>query len=139
MRSFCHETQRWAAWLVLILPGIVTLGCDQTPPVHPEVSAEVQILRLVADVDDFAQTPRELKVIPRLFASGCEPAKEALSRYPDYRYEGKPPVQSGDSATVVVVVKDTKTGQPVGELQWSMTKVNGAWKLKDAPLPAAAH
>ena len=135
MRSFYHETQRLAAWLVLILPGIVMLGCDRPPPLHPEVPTEVRILRLVADVDDFAQTPRELKIIPRLFAPGCEPTQETLSRFPDYHYEGKPPVQSGDSATVVVIIKDAKTGAPAGELQWSMTTVNGKWKIKDAPLP----
>jgi hypothetical protein len=105
-------------------------------PLNPEVPAERRILRLVEDVDDFAQTPRELKVIPRLFAPGCEPSKEALPRYAAYRYEGKSPVQSGDSATVAVIIKDAQTDQPVGELQWSMTKVNGVWKLKKAPLPA---
>ena len=47
-----------AAWLVLILPGISTLGCDRSPPLHPDVPAERRILRLVEDVDDFAQTPR---------------------------------------------------------------------------------
>ncbi len=136
MRNICHESRRLAAWAVLILPGIVTLGCDRPVALDPEVPAERRILRLVEDVDDFAQTPRELKVIPRLFAPGCEPSDEALLRYPAYRYEGKPPVQSGDSATVTVIVKDAKTGTPAGEVQWSMTKVNGIWRLKDAPLPA---
>ncbi len=90
----------------------------------------------IEDVDDFSQTPRELKVIPRLFAPGCEPSDETLSRYADFRYEGKPPVLSGDSATLIVVVKRSKTGETVGEVQWSMAKVNGKWKLKEAPLPA---
>ncbi len=138
MWSIHPQTRRLAAWMVLILPGIVTLGCDRPLPLHPDVPAERPILRLVEDVDDFAQTPRELKVIPRLFAPGCEPSNETLLRYGNYRYEAKRPVQSGDSATVTVIVKEAKTGNPAGEMQWSMTKINGKWKLKDAPLPAAA-
>ena len=136
MGNIDRETRRLAAWMVLILPGIVAIGCDRPLSMKPEIPAERRILRLVEDVDDFAQTPRELKVIPRLFAPGCEPSPEVLSRYPAYHYEGKPPVQSGDSATVTVIVKDAKTGDPAGEVQWSMTKVKGVWRLKEAPLPA---
>jgi hypothetical protein len=122
--------------LLLLLPGIVTIGCERPVSLDPEVPAERRILRLVEDVDDFAQTPRELKVIPRLFAPGREPSDKTLPRYADYRYEAKPPVQSGDSATVAVIIKDAKTDKPAGEVQWSMTKVKGVWKIKDAPLPA---
>ena len=71
-----------------------------------------------------------------MFAPDCEPSNEALLRYPAYHYEGKPPVQSGDSATVTVIVKDATTGEPAGEVQWSMKKINNVWKLKEAPLPA---
>ncbi len=136
MYSIHPETRKLAAWTLLLLPGIVTLGCDRPPPLHPDVPVEMRILRLVADVDDFAQTPSELKIIGRLFAAGCAPSGEALLRYSAYRYEGKPPVISGDSATVTVIVKDAKTGESAGEVQWSMVKMNDVWKLKDAPLPA---
>jgi hypothetical protein len=129
------ESTRILAGLSFVLLGSLTLGCDHPLPQHPDVPAERRILRLVEDVDDFAQTPRELKVIPRLFAPGCEPSKETLSRYPAYHYEGKPPVQSGDSATVAVTVTDAKTGNPAGEVQWSMTKIGNVWRIKDAPLP----
>jgi acyl dehydratase len=88
-------------------------------------------------MDDFAQTPRELKdVVPRLFAPGCEPSAETLPRYAAYHYQGKRPVQSGDSATVAVTLTDVKTGESAGEVQWSMKTINKVWKLTDAPLPA---
>ena len=136
MQGIYHRTRKLAAWLVLILPGMVTLGCDSPPPLNPEVSTEAKIRRLVDDVDDFAKTPKELAVIPRLFAPDCKHSKEALPRYADFHYEVKRIVQSGDSATVTVVVKDAKTGDPAGELQWSMTNVDGRlWRIKDAPLP----
>ena len=89
----------------------------------------------VDDVNDFSQSKNELDRVRRLFAPGAGPSKATLSRYAAYQYEGKQPVLSGDSATVVVIVKGAKTGNPVGEVQWSIMKVNGVWKLKEAPLP----
>ena len=88
-------------------------------------------------MDDFAQNERERNAnIPRLFAPDSKPRKEDLARYADYRYEGKPPRQSGDSATVTVLVKSVKTGDPVGEVEWSMARVDKVWRLTAAPLPA---
>jgi hypothetical protein len=136
MQGTYHETGRFSACLILLLTGIVTLGCDRPLPRKPEVPTDHQILRVVFDVDDMAPNPRELRRIPPLFAPGCEPSKEMLLRYGAYHYEGKLPVVSGDSATVTVIVKDGNTGDPAGELKWSMTKINGVWRLKDAPLPA---
>jgi hypothetical protein len=136
MRNLYHEVRRVAAWVVLVLPGIVTLGCDRPLPVNPEVPTAKRILMLVEDVDDFSQSKDELERIKPLFAPGSGPSKEALPRYRAYRYEGKQVVQSGDSATVSVIVKEAKTGNPAGEMQWSVIKVNDVWKLKEAPLPA---
>jgi len=126
------------AWTILVLGGIVTFGCDRPLPVHPDVPTEKRILMLVEDVDDLSQDKTELERIKGLFVPGSAPSKEALLRYMAYRYEGKPPARSGDSATVVVVIKEAKTGNRVAELQWSMTKINGIWRIKDAPLPAEA-
>jgi hypothetical protein len=109
-------------------------GCERPVARDPEVPTDVKIRRLVSDVDDFSQTPRELKsAVPRLFAPGHKPSDEVLPRYADYRYKEKQPVQSGDSATISVVLKDAKSGGPAGEMKWSMTKINGVWKLTDAP------
>jgi hypothetical protein len=138
MRHICPETRRITAWAALILAGIATWGCDQPPPLNPVVPSDDRILMLVGDVDDFSRDKSELERIIPLFVKGSEPSKEALQGYMAYRYEGKRPVQSGDSAIVVVVVKDAKTGDQVGEMQWSMTKVNDVWRIKNAPLPADA-
>ncbi|MGA2253418.1 MAG: hypothetical protein ABSG53_02055 [Thermoguttaceae bacterium] len=137
MWCICREARKLAASVLLILPGILTLGCDRSPPVNPEVPTEKRILMLVEDVDDFSQSEKELGRIKPLFVLGSEPSKETLLRYMAYRYDGQRAVQSGDSATVAVIVKDAKTGNPVGEMQWSMVKINGVWKLKEAPLPAS--
>ncbi len=104
MRSMLDQIRSVSAWSILLLPAIITLGCDHSPPLDPDVPSQQRILRLVLDVDDFAQTPKELKIIPRLFAAGSEPSKDTLPRYANYHYEGKPPVISGVSATISVVI-----------------------------------
>ncbi len=135
MRRLYREAGRVAAWVPLILAALVASGCNRAVPLNPDVPTDKRILMLVGDVDDFAQSKNELGRIKQLFAPGSEPSPQALRRYMAYRYEGKPPVLSGDSATVAVMVKDAKTGSPAGEVQWSIAKVDGVWKLKDAPLP----
>jgi hypothetical protein len=130
-----HGARKLAVWLVILLPGMLTLGCDRPLPPDPDISTGELVEMLIDAVDDFSHHPKEVDRIKQLFIPGSEPSKEALARYSDYHYEGKPPVVSGDSATVTVTLKDVKTGNPVGEVQWTLVKVNKGWKFKDAPLP----
>ena len=111
MRNIYHESGRLAAWAFLILPGIVTPGCDRPVALHPTVPTERQSSsssRMSTTYSNPGQLPRHHKVV----RPGLRTIKQALLAYPAYRYEGKPPVQSGDSATVTVIVKDAKTGIP---------------------------
>ena len=126
-----------AAWFFLVLAGVVLLGCDQPVAMKPDVPTDQRILWPVADVDDRSSSPGELELMKKVFVPGNEPDKKALLRYPAYRYQGTKIVQSGDTATVTVVLTDAKTGNPAGEVEWSLVKVNESWKIKDAPLPAA--
>jgi hypothetical protein len=121
--------------LATLLPAAALLiGCDQPVKMEPYRPPAVEILMPVGDVDDLADG-REFDRLVRLFAPGREPSNEACLRYAMYRYQGRDPRQSGDTATAVVTVKDAKTGNQVGEVKWTMKKVNGFWKLTDAPLP----
>ena len=114
MRNICHESRRLAAWAVLILPGIVTSGCDRPVPSIPRFPPKGEFSGSSRMSTTLLKPRANSKLCRRLFAPGCEPSDEALLRYPAYRYEGKPPVQSGDSATVTVIVKDAKTGASGG-------------------------
>jgi hypothetical protein len=133
----CFELRKLVACVLLVLASIVTPGCDRPVARDPVIPPEKHIFWLVEDVDDRSSSPGELDLMKKLFAPGCEPSKEALARYTAYRYKGNQLVQSGDSATVTVTFTDAKTGDPAGELPWSMTRIDGRWKIKDAPLPAA--
>jgi hypothetical protein len=128
--------RRLASGLLLVL-SVAATGCDRPPPRFPEVPIEVRILWPVGDVDDRSSSPGELKLVKRVFVPGCEPSDKDLPKYTLFRYEGKSPVQNGDSATVTVVLKDAETGAPAGEMQWSLVRIKGVWRIKDAPLPPA--
>ena len=109
------------------------LGCKDAAVSDPDIPESLKVTRLVDMVDDFASEPDEVKLVPRLFAAGSEPSAKDLPRYSDYRYEGKPAVFNGDIATVVVMVKDAKTGKPAGEVTWSMKKlenVKASWNTR---------
>jgi hypothetical protein len=127
-----------AAGLFVVWVGVATPGCDRPVPKNPDVPVEKLILRPVEDVDDRASRPGELQLLKKVFAPGSEPSPGVLSRFPAYRYNATNVVQNGDSATLTVALTDGKTGNPAGEVQWSVVKVGNAWRIKDAPLPPAA-
>jgi hypothetical protein len=124
-----------AARLFFLAVGGLSMGCDRPLSRNPEVPIEKLILRPIEDVDDRASTPGDLQLVPRVFAPGSQPTKDALKRYAAYRYQGSHVVQSGDSATVTVAITDAKTGNPAGEMQWTLVKVGEVWRIQDAPLP----
>jgi hypothetical protein len=126
-------TPRLLVSTVLFLTAIA--GCDSPPPLEPEIPADKAISRLVSKVDKYAHRPKELANMADSFAPGCKPSEKVLPRYIAYHYEYKTPVRSGDTATVVVTVKNAKSQAVVGEVKWSAKKVDNIWKLTDAPLP----
>jgi hypothetical protein len=129
------ESKKLAVLFLTLLVGL-PLGCEHAAPQKPEVPAEVVILRPIEDVDDRASLPNGLQLIKRVFVAGSEPSDKALPRYAAYRYKGSQVIQSGESATVTVSLTEAKTGNPAGEVQWTLAKVGNAWKIKEAPLPA---
>jgi len=152
-----RKTGRLVLRMAFLLSALALAGCSRPLPVDPDVPTDVKIGQLVRDVDDFAHDGDEITVVPRLFVPGRGPSDTELPRYADYHYQGEPPVQKGDAATVVVHVTDAKTGSSLGEVTWSMKKLNefkdswnsgvkadargntagkGIWKLTEAPLPA---
>jgi hypothetical protein len=121
---------------VILIPLLSAFGgCERPVKMEPDRPPEVEMLMPVGDVDDLAHD-KEYDRLIRMFAPGSEPSQKALAHYSDFRYEGKNPRQFGETATAMVAIKDAKTGQDRGEFKWTMTRIKGAWKLTDAPLPA---
>jgi hypothetical protein len=125
----------------VLLPSLalsaLTLGCSCSQSVEKDpprpVSAEIWLP--VDDLDDCA-AGKHFDRMAQLFAPGSEPSPETRRGYAKYRFHATNPSQSGDTATVVVSVKDRQTGNEVGEVTWTMKRVGSAWRLTAAPLPA---
>jgi hypothetical protein len=129
-----HTTPR--ALLLIVLFLAATAGCDKPPPVEPDVPADEAISGLFIKINKLAGKPQAMTLFKWYFVPGCEPAENARQAYAGYRYDAKPPEVSGDTATIAVTVKDAKTQAVVGEVKWTAKKVENAWRLTDAPLPA---
>jgi hypothetical protein len=121
---------------MIVVPLLFAIaGCERPVTMDPDISPAVKTLMPIEGVDDLAHD-KDYGRLVHLFASGSEPPQNALVHYSDFRYEGKNPTQSGDTATATVTVKDAASGQVRGDFKWTMTRVKGDWKLTDAPLPA---
>ncbi len=129
-----HSSPRPILLFVFFLAAMV--GCDTPPPVEPDVPVGEAISELFLKLNKLAGKPQSISLIKWYFAPGCEPPDKARAAYTAYRYEFKPPVQSGDTATIAVTIKDAKTQAVVGEVEWKAKKVGNAWRFSEAPLPA---
>jgi hypothetical protein len=133
MRYLLHSA------VIVVIPlalGVVVwiAGRDQPLPLEPYRPPEVEMMFPVEDIDDLAQG-KEYDRLVHLFAPANEPSEKEMAHYSEFRYTGKTPKQFGDKATVMVSVKDEATGKVRGEFKWTMTRVERAWKLVDAPVP----
>jgi hypothetical protein len=126
---------RGLAACLLLFPFVISLGCDRPPALHPDIPEEELMRRPVFDVDDRSSEPAELPLMKKVFAPGCEPSDADLPKFTAYRYAAKSFAPSGDTATVTVALTNAKTKAPAGEIQWSLVRVKGIWRIKEAPLP----
>jgi hypothetical protein len=122
----------FSAAALLLLAG----GCGGSGAM-PKKAPDDQMLRgLIPSVRESAETAARFKTA---FVEGAAPGDAERQRYFKYAYEIKPPVSfSGDEATVTVAVRSVASQEIVGEAQWTAVKSGDEWKLKSAPLPAAA-
>ena len=123
--------------------GVAGVGCSQNPLSDPDAfllrwvkigSPRQRYGRLRSN----PSASSKIAVLAPRRLPACEPSEKDLPRDADYHYEGKPPVRNGDTATVVVVVKDAKTGNSVGEFTWSAKKVKDAKRVFEPSDSASA-
>ncbi len=123
---------RAAPALLRAAPALLLAGCGGTG--EPRFSGEAgQIAELIHDFEDLTNSPETL---PSAFAAGAAPKGAAQKKYVGLQYTlaGKPSV-SGDTATAIVVIEKSATGDKLGEKTWDFVKEGGTWKIKAAPLP----
>jgi hypothetical protein len=121
--------------LLTIAVAATLAGCDSRPAVPTYGGPDGQrIARRVSDFNDDVSNPKKMAAS---FATGALPAKPAeTKRYSSYMYQlaGDPSV-SGATATAPVKLREHRSGEERGPLEWTFVKEGDAWKIKSAPLP----
>ena len=108
---------------------IVAAGCqsEPSPPPLPD-----KVTEAVYRLSDDAGHPERFK---SLFVDGAAPDEKLRPQYAQSMFsvlETKPVDET--QAELKVQVTDA-TGQPKGEVRWTVVNDRGNWKLKTAPLP----
>ncbi len=116
-----------AASLLLI---IFVFGC--APKTTTGGSESNQVRQLVGALADSSDNPQ---MVAPTFAQGCVPDLQKCRQFQRYRLWAREAEVSGDTATLIVEVKEHRTGQILPEQTWTAVKENGQWKLKETPLP----
>ena len=138
-RSERANSYAWAALgptgLLLLVAAVA--GCHSSQPGPEDADDSGFINELIGDISATADGV-EIERFEAAFAARSVPTaaqREEFARY-DFRAAEYAEV-SGDSATVLVEVSDREKGSSsvAGTVTWTAVKENGAWKIKDAPLP----
>lgn len=128
----CVRSALTPAAVALALP---LSGGGERPSSSVPVSGDE---RLVSDVvENFNEARQDAKKSEKLFAKGAMPAKVEFKKYGQFSSWANAggPKLSSDTASMTVAVRDEKTGNDAGHVEWTFAKEGSDWKIKSAPLP----
>ena len=89
------------------------------------------VLKTVSEISDARSDPEKLN---SLFVPGSEPDEAWLAEANKYMLIVAKADVSGDTATATVELEDTMEGTIVRTHTWQCERIDGEWKIKDAPL-----
>ncbi len=116
-------------WMcVAALAGAV--GCGKDKP--PAATDRHKIVGLVSALSDAWRNPDSFE---RLFVEGAAPEAKQRPRFGQYSYDVKSTATEGDRIIATVIARDVKTGEAIGELQWTLVREGDQYKVQSAPLP----
>lgn len=115
-----------------VLALAVLPGCSSGSKEAAPMTDQIQVTQFIASFNGAKENP---KYAPEWFAQGAVPPTAELRKLAKYtcKVDGKPTI-SGDTATVKIKLLDAKE-QEVGQVEWTLVREGGNWKLKSAPLP----
>ena len=120
---------------LLVSLSALTVGCGGGPSLPTRGGPDGrEIAKLIGNFNDNVSN---MKGMTASFAKGAMPTKQAeIKRYSTYMYQlGSDPSVSGDTATAQVKMREHRSGDNRGPVEWSFVKEGDAWKIKSAPLP----
>lgn len=127
-------TRLFRSPLAVIALATVTglLGCAAS---HDAVQStdDVAVVQTVKSFNGSKMDPRNS---PPWFAQGALPGPAELQKLAKYDCQtiGKPTIK-GDTATIKMRVLVPNTDNEVGQVEWTLVKEGGNWKIKSAPVP----
>src|SRR5947209_8179587 len=120
---------------LLVSLSALTVGCGGGPSLPSRGGADGR--KIAELIGNFNDDVSNMKRMTASFAKDAMPTKPAeIKRYSTYMYElaGDPSV-SGATATANVKMREHRSGDNRGPVEWSFVKEGDAWKIKSAPLP----
>jgi len=107
-------------------------GCssDTQKPLDLGSADANQIGQLIDEINEAKGNPKRLAA---LWAAKVQVPDAKKFTFFDYSLGGRPRV-NGDSATCVVRIDDSRTGE-TSQKEWTFVKQGNEWKIQDAPLP----
>jgi hypothetical protein len=118
---------------ILVLASVAgLLGCASSHDAPP-ASDDSAVLQTVKSFNGSKMDPRNS---PQWFAQGALPAQAELQKLAkfDCQTVGKPTIK-GDTATIKMRVLVPNTDNEVGQVEWTLVREGGNWKMKSVPLP----
>ena len=118
-----------AAFSALLLAGC---GGESTTKLNTDGDA-----RRVSDVvEQFNESRMNEKRSQNLFARDAMPKGAEFKKYGQYSYFTTGSARAdGDTATMEITLRNEKTGEDAGKVEWKFKKEADAWKIATAPLP----
>ena len=130
--AFACPLQR-SMFRVLVFASVaVTLGCGGSSATKEDTK---RLVDLVTEVADGISTKQGMAEI--FATSAVVPQKKAEQEqyFSKQFYTTKKEIRvNGDTATISVHVAD-RTGNLLGDVEWTALRENGRWKLSSIPLP----
>jgi hypothetical protein len=119
--------------IVTMIGAVIVVGCGEAPPALPKSAnfGSEDGLQIAQLLEDFNEAKNEPSKLAKLFAGKAPSSVKNYDRLM-FSLVGKPEVMA-DAATADVDMVNDADGKSRGKAKWTFTKVDGKWKLKDAP------
>lgn len=127
MCTFNASICRLAIYCVAV--SLAVFGCSQDRKVNMGSDEGSLVAGVLDDLNEFKST--ESKLASLLVRQGVLPASDNVGML-EFYIVGKPTIE-GDSAKATVSISKLGGFDPK-EQQWSFKKVDGKWKIENAPL-----
>jgi len=114
--------------------ALLVAGC--TSESITKVNSDGEARRISDVVEQFNESRTNAKRSQGLFARGAMPATAQFKKYGQFSYFTTGTARAdGDSATMEITVRDEKTSEDAGTVEWTFKKEGDSWKIATAPLP----